>query len=259
MFASFCLLTNNNKYGIFKIHVFYKESCNLVIHVSNNLQDRRKNMADMIEKWLKKCRETELQLEKKRGLSEKQIKLCCKEGFIPAQMAQIRLGFEHGLSFEDVLFYADPSVNKYVMNEIREGLEHGVKKKQLKILKEFSGLSGFEISFIRELIELGNGKSCAQLQIIKKDGFNRDQRMLVIQGFRCDMAFEDIKLYAQEQLSVEQMEQIRKGIINGLSRQQVCLYADKNVSSKVMKYMRIAMEAGIELTLQQAKEAVKKK
>ena len=62
-----------------------------------------------------------------------QVQLYAKPEFEKWQMAQIRKGFENGLSEEQVKFYAKPECEYWQMEEIRVGFQNGLTFEQVEL------------------------------------------------------------------------------------------------------------------------------
>ena len=57
------------------------------------------------------------------GLSMEEVSVYANHDFTDAQMIQVRWGFQTGLSMEQVLVYAKPEFTRKQMEEMRVGVE----------------------------------------------------------------------------------------------------------------------------------------
>lgn len=96
------------------------------------------------------------------------------------QLEQIRLGFEHGLTMEQIEVYANPEFKWPQMREVREGFESGLALEQVGYYAkpEFTSL---------------------QMQEIRK-------------GFAEGLSMEQVKAYADPRDDFEKMAEIREGL-----------------------------------------------
>lgn len=87
------------------------------------------------------------------------------------------------------------------------------------------------------------------LQIMRK--YDIRQINEVFQGFQQGLTQEEVKLYADSKFKWEQMKQIRHGFENGLIEEQVRLYADPKFRWFQMYLIRTGFEYG--LTMEQVR------
>ena len=71
------------------------------------------------------------------GLSVEQVQTYTNPKFDNYQMWEIREGFENGLTMKQVQFYADPKFDGWQMDEIRLGFKHGLTMEQVQSYGEF--------------------------------------------------------------------------------------------------------------------------
>jgi hypothetical protein len=121
------------------------------------------------------------------------------------QMKQIGLGFEYGLSVEQVQTYTNPKFDNYQMWEIRKGFENGLTMKQVQFYAD-----------------------------PKFDGWQMDEIRL---GFKHGLSMEQVQVYSDSKFDWEQMDEIRLGFKHGLTMEQVQSYGefDKNLMQEMRK------------------------
>ena len=121
------------------------------------------------------------------------------------QMKQIRLGFEYGLSVEQVQTYTNPKFDNYQMWEIRKGFENELTMKQVQFYAN-PKFDGWQMNEIRE-------------------------------GFNNGLSMEQVQVYSNSKFDWEQMDEIRLGFKHGLTMEQVQSYDefDKNLMQEMRK------------------------
>lgn len=141
--------------------------------------------------------------------TEEQINICINQEhpFDADQMAEIRLGFEHKLSLDQIRIYSDKRFDDNQMYEIRVGLEN-------KLTKE-------------------------QILIYAVPQFNWRQMEQIRAGFEHGLSEEQVSVYADPKLKRYQMGEIRLGFEYGLSMKQVLLYTDPSNDSDEMAVYRL--------------------
>lgn len=175
-------------------------------------------------------------------------------------MAEIRKGFESGLSVEQVSVYAKPEFNEYQMRGIRRGFNEGLSIEQISVYAkpEFSCVQMSEI-------ESGfkKGLSIEQISMYAKPEFYDYQMYQIRKGFEKGLSIEQVDVYAKPEfdikqmviivngfkngLSMEQMQEIRHGFINDLSMEQVSVYAKPEFDSYQMGVIRNGFENGLSM------------
>lgn len=183
-----------------------------------------------------------------------------KPEFNDEQMAEIRKGFESGLSVEQVSVYAKPEFNEYQMRGIRRGFNEGLSIEQISVYAkpEFSCVQMSEI-------ESGfkKGLSIEQISMYAKPEFYDYQMYQIRKGFEKGLSIEQVDVYAKPEfdikqmviivngfkngLSMEQMQEIRHGFINDLSMEQVSVYAKPEFDSYQMGVIRNGFENGLSM------------
>ena len=82
-------------------------------------------------------------------------------------------------------------------------------------------------------------------QLFNLDNFIEEQKNQIYLGFINGLTLEQIKLYANKEFTVAQMGQIRLGLENGLTLEQVKLYANKEFGYLQMNQIRLGLEHGL--------------
>ncbi len=112
------------------------------------------------------------------------LKIICDRDFTSNQMWQIKTGHQNGLTFSQIKRYAKPYYSVNEMTIYRIGLENGHSAKEIKqTIKEFN-------------------------DILENNCFSDEQLKKVRFGLYDNLSIKQIKVYAHDFLSVEQMQQI---------------------------------------------------
>lgn len=170
-------------------------------------------------------RELEMGLEKAL-----QVGFYANPVLLPEQMAQIRIGLEHGI---DVTSYSGSYWYHYLqMAEIREGLEAGID------------ISYYDdVSYTAELMRIIRMGLEAGLDVVwyANPIYSISQASLIYEGLRQGL---DVRFYANPSYESEQMLVIKKGLESGLD---VSLYTDSRFSFMQMTQIRQGLELGIDV------------
>lgn len=162
-----------------------------------------------------------------------------KEQFTAAQAAQIKYGFNNGLTNDQIALYADPKYSWRQMCEIRLGLEHGLTQKQIAVYAD----PRFNSGQMREIHwGLENGLSKEQVALYADPQFNTDQMDEIRWGLEDGLTQEQIALYANPQYTWEQMDEIRQGLEDGLTQEKVAQYADPKFLWRQMNEIRTRLD-----------------
>ncbi len=81
--------------------------------------------------------------------------------------------------------------------------------------------------------------------LFELNNFDKKQKEEVYLGFINGLSLEQVKVYANEEFRVTQMGQIRLGLENGLTLEQVKVYADKKFDYLQMNQIRLGLEHGL--------------
>lgn len=200
-------------------------------------------------------------------LSLEQIRLFADPKFDWQQMSTIREGFCVGLTTEQVSLYAKPEFNVSFYDDknerqlepsgtmlvIKDSLLELMPLEQIKVFAkpEFSENQMYEIKkgFI-------DGLSIEQVLIYADPEFEDSSMEFLHKDLEeGTISLDAIKLYAKpefyayfdydKELYYGTMCEIKKGIINGLTKEQVALYADKKFNVNEMRQIRKGLEAGL--------------
>ena len=91
------------------------------------------------------------------------------------------------------------------------------------------------------------------IQECKESGkFDEDQTWEIKAGFEDGLTMEQVKLYADTKFDGDQMYEIREGFENGLTMEQVKFYANPNFDEDQMLQIRWGFED--EMTIEEVKE-----
>lgn len=167
------------------------------------------------------------------GLNQNlQVEFYANPTLLPEQMAQIRIGLEHGI---DVTSYSDSYwYHSLQMAEIRLGLEAGID------------ISYYDdVSYSAELMRIIRMGLEAGLDVAwyANPIYNISQASLIYEGLRQRL---DVRFYANPSYESEQMLVIKKGLERNLD---VRLYADSRFSFMQMTQIRQGLELNIDVQL----------
>jgi len=155
------------------------------------------------------------------GLTNYQVKRYAKPEFDDWQMKEIIEEFFKKGFFRDSLtkdqtelvkFYANPEFTVDQMHEIRKGFEHGLTKEQLDLYAK-PEFTCEQMEQIRWGLEYGLKKAKEQVELLANHEFKFTGRQM--HEIRCGLSSltnEQIKLFAKLKLDYKQMEQIKQGL-----------------------------------------------
>lgn len=148
------------------------------------------------------------------------------DDFSAAQIFEINRGYESGV---DVSIYRKPIYKQAQMRQIRLGLENGLSENEIGryINPKFSSLN-------MEIIRMGLEKHFP-VEKYASLSFDANQMWEIYIGFTKKLKAEDIDKYANPVYNAQQMQQIRLGLENGLS---VDFYADPAKNAMEMELIR---------------------
>jgi len=195
----------------------------------------------------------EVRLGFKYGLTREQVEFYAKPYFEALQMDEIRLGFERGLSFEQVSVYAKPEFGYNEMREIRLGFEHGLTQEQVEFYAK-PEYPYWLMRIIRESFESKFTLSPEQKEFFINFSTNLDCKKdprecikigEVFLGFVNGLSIDQIKIYARSEFDGFQMREIRLGLKDGLSLEQIRYYAKPYFDSTQMREIRLGFVKGL--------------
>lgn len=198
-----------------------------------------------------------------------EILVYAKKEFNEDQMESIRNGFLEGLDIEKVSIYARQDLPYEEMLEIRESLKFRPTKEQILLLKKYpfdyeqigqicngfiNGLSVQMVSkyaidkygqnimiLIRQILESKPDSSFVDY-ILAQD-MDEYQLSQINQGMKLDgLSEQQVKIYAKKEFDADQMQQIRHGFLDRLSIKQVLLYARPEFTEVQMEKVREMFE-----------------
>ena len=79
-----------------------------------------------------------------------------------------------------------------------------------------------------------------------------DQMFEICRGFRDGLTIEEVKVYAKPEFNKQQMKEIRRGFERGLSMEQVKIFVKPEINAKQMEKIRLDFQEG--LTIEEVKE-----
>jgi hypothetical protein len=159
------------------------------------------------------------------------------------QLKQIRLGLEHGLTDEQINLYQKSKYNHFRMEQMRLGLEHGLDKKQIKLFSNPS-IPDYAMEYIRKALE--NKLDKKQIKTLIKLVDDEKKLETECKKMIADSFIKRFDLEKQFKLYDNQKLEIGSGIYNGLSEDQVKIYASNILfSAELMKNVREIFEKGI--------------
>lgn len=115
-------------------------AANLIMNGVEVPYERRKenvspaDLSKYEDKTFDELQKNEVSLGFQNGLSDEQVDVYAKPGFNHYQMREIRIGLTFGLSREQVGAYAKPEFNEEQMNVIRVGFELGMTADEISLL-----------------------------------------------------------------------------------------------------------------------------
>jgi hypothetical protein len=100
-------------------------------------------------------------------------------------------------------------------------------------------------AYLSMVKRLGQNPDKEKLEIIQDTIFNSEQRMKFVDGFQKGLSVEEVKIYAKRNYDVEQMNEIMLGLLNkDFTKEEMDLYAQPSIDSKIMKVIREDLESG---------------
>lgn len=193
------------------------------IAYSNNLREIAETIVDNKEYDFQKHLENK---EFKKFLLE----LCGYYIMNTLDIKQIFLGFENGLSIEQIKLYTESPFEPFKSNQmiyIRLALENGFDRTKIDFEGSLVCFEGQQLAVLA--MGLTNGLSNEQINVYFNTKYNGDQMNEIYLGFKNGLNKSQVEIYADEKLNSLQMEQIRFGFENGLTIEQVETY-------KMLKY-----------------------
>ena len=173
-------------------------------------------------------------------------------------------GFKNNLSLEQVKAYAKTKYSVQQMNVIRVAFQNGLNKKQFRVLS-YPKFSPEQMEAIAWCI-LNYHLSETEAKMFAKKEFSPKQIREIFEGFSEGLSIEDISIYADVRFNPEQMGVIREGLFNtinyygikrGWTKERVMFYAKPEICCKEMMSIYEMLDLG--LTIDQIKKYTDKK
>lgn len=141
-----------------------------------------------------------------------------KSKFYHAQLYEIRLGLQNGLTKEQVSLYAKPEFGDLQMNQIRLGLERGLSIEKVKIYARPEFLST-QMAVIREALE--SGLTIDQVKVFARPEYDSFQMLTIFYAFKAKLSQEQINYIALPERNAFEMDWMRLAFMSGLTIEQV--------------------------------------
>jgi hypothetical protein len=136
------------------------------------------------------------------------LSVVCNADLSWEQMEEIRQGFLHNLAYEQVAIYADLRFDWEQMDELRTMLEKDIEVEKVMFAAD------------------------------KEKNFTAEQMTMIRLGAEANLSLEELKVIGNPELETNQMFEIMMGMRQGLTKEEVSAYQDKNISAQNMKKMR---------------------
>jgi len=88
-------------------------------------------------------------------------------------------------------------------------------------------------------------KKAPQVHYFNEEQFDADQMEQIRLGFENELTKEQVLVYAKPEFNADQMEQIRLGFENELTMEQVLIYAKPKFDADQMEQIRLGFENGL--------------
>ncbi len=163
-------------------------------------------------------------------------------------LREIRLGFEHGLSIEQIKMYDGTyqdsvrDLNYRQMEQIRLGLEHNLSTEQVQLFAD-KEMELFKMEQIRLILE--DGFSIEQVKKYIDLGLDGAQMNRVRYGLEHNFTNEQIEMYAKPDIDVLKMDELIFGIEHGLSSDQLEICINNPLSPTAMRQIMLGAEHGL--------------
>ena len=160
-------------------------------------------------------------------LSTEQVKVFAKPEFDSRQMYHIRR-YIRNLSQDQIDILVNPKFDCSQMMEIHDGFMHGLTVEQVKAYAK----SEFDCAKMK-LMRAG-----AECGVSFGTGYDNRQVDQIEKGIRNGLSIEQIQFYADPNFTADQMYQIREGFKDGLSMEQIQTYANHEFNSIQMNEIK---------------------
>ena len=181
----------------------------------------------------------------KEGLTFEQISVYAQSGFSAVQMAQIRANYTLNIPMEQVSLYADRRFNPRQMEEIAKGLTITDKENISDYVKLYAD-PNFTWEQMKALrLTLKNAISLDEFKIIAKPDFSAEQIKIISKGFFANLPKEAIEFCADPKLHPTVMRQVLDSILCGCEIDRLKSYLSLNCDFYQFREIFIGCREGL--------------
>jgi hypothetical protein len=127
------------------------------------------------------------------------------------QIKYIRQGIRDGLTLEQLKYLANPDFNNPQMKSVEEGLANGLSMDEIKLFID----NKFNIAQCEELLKiiLEDKLNPDEIDLIADSCFNQFKMEELADGFNNGLSLEEVDLYADPKFTANQMNEIKRALL----------------------------------------------
>lgn len=183
------------------------------------------------------------------NLKKEQIEFYAKPEISSIEMSYIRLGFVNNLPIKAIEYYSSKEFTSEAVEEIYKCLIEGISLEKTEFIVELASGDSEKIYLYKEISGYGFSNEDMQEIVTASKHPSREELKQFLRLLRWKIPCEQVKSYAISGFNSYQLEEICEGYEGRLSKEQIEVYAKKEIHYTKMKALRKCFDKGYPIKL----------